>query len=586
MKIKNIHSCFLIFIAITVLFSLIACSPVEYENIEKEAVEIAEDDSAIDKAANDGRSITISFHPVKGARSYAVSIDGYSETPEAIEPVLNGGIYTATIELTALKTRSLSSTIEGTLYASSSLDVSDAEDWSAVTTFSAEYERTSIDSYAPDVRLDERRKDSAIIEIQNAPESGMEYKIAFQDGNEQIFRTESITLSGLGEKDTYSIVVSHRYSGTEEWGTKTTSLTIGAFEGAKELAISADSTSGDITITKISCGFTRLELVKDSTGRVVTAVELDGSTSSYTFKAEDAFPVFDIGVFKAKAISADTTVISDSIPYASPIMNGKETKGRQHYKITFPVAEDVSAKLAEENTDKKFSISGSKATIELSGLESLTEYNTSITLSSDNNSIISVPLSFRTASFAGYYEFYDPNPGKNEMDKFSVVVKENPNASSDKCKYYVYSNEGSIQYRIMPLVDAAVDKDVPAEILYKGDNDYQKAYRWNNEKWNSLANIISPTKWSVDSFDISSPDCFKTLITSFAGLSTTTTTIFTFEEDASMTPSIIFFNKITDKLGSNFNSALMKNGMWEEQGFTEEDGPYTFRLSYKGALTK
>ena len=101
-----------------------------------------------------------------------------------------------------------------------------------------------------------------------------------------------------------------------------------------------------------------------------------------------------------------------------------------------------------------------------------------------------------------------------------------------------------------------------------------------------MADTISPSKWSVDSFDISSPDCFKTLITSFAGLSTTTTTIFTFEEDASMTPSIIFFNKITDTIGSYFNSALMKNGMWEEQGFTEEDGPYTFRLSYKGALTK
>ena len=94
MRKKRFLSCLTAIIAIAVLFSLSACSPVEYQNIEKIDSSIAEDSAEIDAAENDGRSLTIKFHPVAGARSYAVTIDGYLDK----EPIYCYGDSVRTIK--------------------------------------------------------------------------------------------------------------------------------------------------------------------------------------------------------------------------------------------------------------------------------------------------------------------------------------------------------------------------------------------------------------------------------------------------------------------------------------------------------
>ena len=170
MRKKRFLSCLTAIIAIAVLFSLSACSPVEYQNIEKIDSSIAEDSAEIDAAENNGRSLTIKFHPVAGARSYAVTIDGYLDK-EPISPVLQDGIYTATIQLNEKpRAKALSSnTVNGTLYASSELKANEDTVWTQVKVFDAPYKRASINDFAPECRVEERMKDSVVIEMINAP---------------------------------------------------------------------------------------------------------------------------------------------------------------------------------------------------------------------------------------------------------------------------------------------------------------------------------------------------------------------------------------------------------------------------------
>lgn len=585
MMVKKIQSCLIILVAITVLFIFNACSPVTHQAIEEVPVDIVEDSSVMNDAASNGRSITLSFFPVSGARSYAVTLDGINDDPEPLSTAFSGGMYTATIALEDLKTRSASTSVTGTLYASPEISASDYG-WKKVTDFEAEYRRASIDDFAPDCKVDERTENSVVIEILNQAEPDMEYKVTMDNGFEKEYSSTPITIDGLSSTETYQATIAHRFKDTEEWGSMTATLAIGAFEGEKVLGIEAASDTGDITITNIPSDAVTLELVKDSTGRVAASVTLDGS-SSYTFSAKDTFPVFDIGLFKAKAIGADRTVISDSIPYASPIADAVKTPGRQHYKVTFPVAEDVSMSNPSVDIDGAsvdMSVTGGEAAIGISGLESLSQYDATLTVTSDSNSI-SIPLSFKTESFAGYYEFTDSEATGSYMNKFSVVVEANTKDSSDEIKYYVYSNEGDGRNRIMPLIDGEVEQGT--RIKYKGDTAYQKAYQWNNGKWNTMAAFISPSEWEISDFQILARDTFRTTTTSYVGtLDTVTVTEFSFVEDESNKPSIVFFNKITNN--DFYNGFLKKNRMSEDQGFADKgaDAPYYFLLKYEGALTK
>ena len=588
MRKKRFLSCMTAIIAIAVLFSLSACSPVEYQNIEKIDSSIAEDSAEIDAAENNGRSLTIKFHPVAGARSYAVTIDGYLDK-EPISPVLQDGIYTATIQLNEKpRAKALSSnTVNGTLYASSELKANEDTVWTQVKVFDAPYKRASINDFAPECRVEERMKDSVVIEMINAPEPDMEYMVTMLDGTSKTYTSSPFTITGLTEKGTYSVVISHRFKGDAQWGTKTTTLTIGAFEGEVKLDIASSAESGDITITQIPEGFTRIELIKEETGRVVASSSLDGNTASYIFKASEVFPAFDLGSFKAKAMSSDTTVISKTIQYASPLVNVTEDPGRQHYAFTFDVADGVESSDAAIKIDgatADFTVSGNKGTIKLSGLESLTDYDTTVTISG-----IDIPLSFTTESFAGYYEYINPTYDKKDnysQDKFKVKVVENTSASSKYYKYYVFTNEGNTENRIMPLIDKIENSDIKGKIPYNGDEAYQAAYRWNNLKWNGMT-IFTPEEWEVTSFETPTGDKFETTVTSYVFSSPTTTkTSFTFSEDDKYGVSLIFYNKITSS--DLYNGFLKKNKIASDpsQGFEGDDAPYTFRLKYTGELSK
>ena len=98
-------------------------------------------------------------------------------------------------------------------------------------------------------------------------EPDMEYMVTLPDGTSKTYTSSPFTITGLTEKGTYSVVISHRFKGDAQWGTKTATLTIGAFEGEVKLDITHSEENGDITITQISEGFTRIELVKEDAER-------------------------------------------------------------------------------------------------------------------------------------------------------------------------------------------------------------------------------------------------------------------------------------------------------------------------------
>ena len=63
-----------------ILIMMASCSPIKETAIPKEEVTIAADAASIDmSASNDRRGISLSFKPVSGARSYAISIGGSEE---------------------------------------------------------------------------------------------------------------------------------------------------------------------------------------------------------------------------------------------------------------------------------------------------------------------------------------------------------------------------------------------------------------------------------------------------------------------------------------------------------------------------
>ena len=566
-----------IIIAISVLLSLFSCSPVEFENIEKEEIGIAPDSSAVSSATNDGRSMHIVFHPVEGARSYALSVRG--SDPAGIQPELKGGIYEVDIQIP--QSRASEESVECVLYASASLLSDDDISWSEIQRFKAVYERTPIDSVAPEYRIISREKDSVSIEIVNAPEAGMEYLASFPDGRSEEYHTERISISGLEPDKSYTVTLSHRYQ-DGSWGTLTSTIEIGTYEGEALLDIRAEGK--DIVVSNIPEGTERIELLKAGSGRIAASALLDGRTSSHTFRAEEAFPVFDAGEFRARAIGGGSTVISgNTISYVSPIPSDAVRRtGRQHYSISFTIAEDADFTVSSSIGTVETSIDGNTARIVLKGFESLRDYNGRLDISS-GNATSSTELSFRTASFAGSYSYRDPGAsGNKDMKEFSVSVVENETAGS-VYKYHIYSDEGE-SHRIMPLIDPAVDGDIPGTIPYEGGNPYQEAYAWNNSKWNSSNATVN--NWSIKDSTVQE-DSFSTVVTSNATMKlpiigpiktdAETTTEFVFTEDEEFNVHLAFFNKITGGgTGATVgNSYLRKNRIWKEQGVADE---YTFLL--------
>lgn len=192
-----------------------------------------------------------------------------------------------------------------------------------------------------------------------------------------------------------------------------------------------------------------------------------------------------------------------------------------------------------------------------------------------------------TGSWAGVYRWVNPSDTTGNRANFVVTVETVDPSVKSSYPYYVRINKNDVayvspdgDYRIMPLIDPAVDTDVPTDFIpYTDDStDYEKAYRWNEAKWNTTT--MHPDKWKIKTAptaDAMKKNIFTTVVNTVAlGMTLSTTTTFEFRM-YNGTPQLLFTNK-----GSGFATL----GLYQNPApnTAAGEGKNTFALKFVGEV--
>ena len=569
-----------------ILAALSSCKPVEYKELTAPSI-----DSSLSMSlsgVDDGTNIYITIPAVSTARSYGYTF-GSSSAPIAAQAEFSNGTYVIIIPNGFYSEDG--AVAEVRIWASPYSDPSSVVNpgWVNIGTVGTIADAPDI-SVQPEGFVSERHEDSVLIIMHDEPvPSRMEYRVEYEDGSPADFEYDlnEITVSGLEANETYNICIYHAYktadSSESEFGDNPLSLEIPAYDPSVTLDIKETSDGKGIEIVGAPGNLSNIKLKNLDTGN---SYDMDGNVFSFT--------AFDSGSFRIEAKDGSQTVRSNIIYYTTPledfIENGKE--GRQHYWFDIRVADESFA-----NNLTAFVLGGDEVkgvydngvvSFTISDLSSASPY----TLSVRYGNTASFLTEIGTLSFEGRYMFdgdaYTANRNTPSPFNFTVDVVENETPNTPY-KYLIYAVDSGIEpetVRISPLYSPELgDHSSTMPIQYKGDTSYQKAYQWNNTKWNSLAAsspLFIPTSWSVSGGSALEIDRYRYLVESIAfGMPTTTETIFSFSEnDDRSTPELllIFYNKIQgddgDFIVSTGNGALWKNA--------EGSDPYTFTLVYQG----
>ncbi len=568
------------FICLLLISLIAACTPIEYADLADPGIDVSVDEGDI-RATYNEKGITAVFPALTGARSYGYSFEG--NDPIAGSVVFDEGFYRMSIP----KPDYSADEYAVRLYASGSRNPSEAGDagWVEFAAVNAPYAPVDIDAVVPEGYVSERREDSAVIAFLNQP-GDMEYKAVLPGGEEFVSSDETITISGLSASSSYDVEIYQRYKGTGIYGKHSGLVSISAYDPDEILGIAVNGKA--ITVSSLPSASGTLSIVNDVTGAVLVSAETAGS-GSHTF-SEDDISLFDTGLFHASFKGNGVEKESGSIPYTAGIDVISYDVMRQHYEAMIPAPEGIDTDVfsavitgvpsAECNAEW---VDGN-VVLTISGLSSLTSYEGSINAGSE-----SYPLSFTTEGFEGRYRFFDEDvTNDNEkkfMKEFVVDVESADNGSTSRYWFYASAEdphpaEGSSRPRISPLIDPSLEASPSGVIDYNGNNYYQKAYRWNNTKWNaSGAEVLS---WQVERYTPSG-DSYESLASSTASMfmmtvTAETTSRFILEEDSDGNASLIFFNKITsDGIASVGNSSIRQNMNPDTDRFGS-NAPFTFIL--------
>ena len=362
-----------------------------------------------------------------------------------------------------------------------------------------------------------------------------------------------------------------------------------------DLRISGSS----LSVSDIPAGYDKLEIVNEETGGILASALINGRTS-WTFNLSD-YSGFDSGIFYAAATGENGRIISQNVAFTVPLDEldvSAPVVMRQHYKITLPVADGVSASLftldlinvPTAQLELRPTGNGNEAELIITGLSSDTAYMGGRIIAGETE----IPVeAFTTEDFIGTYIYESPvkDPGKGFMDKFVVDVKfakeTNPDSLS---KYYFFASPDdpfntthSTTIRMSPLIDGEVPYGERIDYT-DGNKPYQVAYRWNNNKWN-FNEFAEVYNWAVLSYEASSDSYTAEAVSKggIPGLTTDaiTTSSYNLVEDVSGNAYLVFFNKITggDSMASIGNSYIRKNIEPDEELFGKDNAAYTFVLA-------
>ena len=497
-----------------------------------------------------------------------------------------------------------------TIYASKKTE---PEDWIPLKSVEVELSLKT----APNLSITERTKDSVSLEASSeALSGGMEYKISYGDKTEE-FNKFPHEIKGVGA-EAFTVTVSHRYAGTEEWGELTQTISVPEFdirEGAIDISI--DKATGSIIASKLSDysgNYAKIGIFAVESDNSLTELYSEpftGTSDTMTFDNETVFGGFYAGKIRVvlfdESSSESTACLSSWKEYEIDLMLLllNERIGKQNYSVILPVSPKFNISSIEIPNDKFESalsegniLIKSKLKTVLSGspmvgvLESNTDYSIDITIHTASDTKIVKSLPFATESFAGEY-IWGPK-GSGNVTQFAVYVQDKKNGNSlygsvpaeSKYGYYIFASvndENNVEnketnIRLMPLVDESIGEPFENGCSY---DEAPYPYRWNNLKWNSMASsplgkVTNVNK--IESNETDSKDKFSSIVESKAALSSspsTTQTDFSFYETESGDSYLVFSNKIIEGMGDSF---LNLNKTSPKEYFEEDEHFYTLTL--------
>ena len=574
-----------------ILCSLLAgCSPMVYEDLSSDNSSISIDRNEYTiEAAESGDCIEVTFPSVPGARSYGYGLSSLDVTKfSKSELSFSSGCYTANISRDifssddgAEASRASGGRFSIVLFASTRQEPS-ATDWIILNAVDVALSL----GIAPNLTIAERGESSIVLDARSEAISGnMAYMVSYGDGRSAAFESSDLPymIEGVGTEP-FDITVSHKYIGTGAYCDQVQQLAVPEYDprqadisiviqedgsiSLSDIPAEADALSNLGVVSVGSDG--TLSLLHSQMNNVSGTAALDGSVFGQGFYVGSVRVVF-----YNNDPNDEDAIISSAIDYEAELSAVKtdERIGRQSYSVSIPVSDKLGLSDADitvsgipgAEIEKSFADDVLRISIRAGELLSRTAYSLDISFNIPSYGKITKSLDFTTASFEGSYEWkYDAS------NQFAAIVEPAPEGS--RYNYYVYTSPLDIKYsgeklRLSPLFE----NDGDASNLDYGDENL-KAYRWNNEKWNTSG--MKPDSLSKITTTIKDKDSVSADVVSKAlGISVTTKTEIFFREKEDGSCYMVFHNEITSGPGGSY---LRENPSPNQENF--EESPYYYSL--------
>ncbi len=255
------------------------------------------------------------------------------------------------------------------------------------------------------------------------------------------------------------------------------------------------------------------------------------------------------------------------------------------YDMKLSSASLSSDDLVVEGTRKSITIGGNE-----NPLVADTDYTFDMTVTMPDGIQYLGSFACKTASWAGTYRWDNPDVTSGKRSNFAVKVSKNADYGPSKSVYPYYAfvaasdSDYVSNYRIMPLIDPYSDTTAPTGYIpYSSDTQsYEKAYRWNEQKWNTTS--MTPSKWKVGTAptaDAMLQNSYVVVMNTIAmGMTLETTTSFTYKMIDGQ-QYLLFSNKGTGTKAGFVNLGLYKNPS-PNTALGEDSYTYALKLVQEG----
>lgn len=577
-----------VYIASLILVLVSGCSPMAYDDISSSAgLEFKRDEYEI-TAQDNGTGIEIRFAVIPDAKSYGYGTNSKNVIQfSASDLKFDSGYYVATIDKSS---EVFSGTDSSTAKRSggslsvilfASRETAPKDNWVIVKTVDVELSLTT----APDFSATNRMKDSVTLKANSeSVAGGMEYKVEYGEGKSVTFTSSEYELTGIGT-DAFTLTIAHRYAGTSEYSSATQTLTISAYDERQgAIGVEINEENGSIKASNLTPGYNYVGIFEvgadgELSGEPLYSQPYTGDTVTF-----DKNAVFGEGFYAGRirvvlfnnSINDANAILSIDRNYSSPITKLNEKVGKQSYSVTIPVSDKVTITKIDvsDKTNFKYETTedGSiRVWADAGTLISRTPYSVKLTITTSSGSS-SFDFDFTTESFLGDYYW-----AAGDLS-FAVVVENAPVESDANYYIFVSPNDvnnlnGPTDLRLAPFYDisAGIGESFPGEMSY---DSAPEAYKWNNKKWNNSP--FNPEKLTnVEVFEFKD-DYIKTKVYSYAFFMTIeTTTSFEFKEKSDGSCWLVFYNEITDGMGSKY---LRTNPYPKAENFEKNNYYYALEL--------